>query len=98
MTRTRLALLSAESAYRVPWTFGRRDGAYELTNLGTETLAGVTFALYGPGMMPASKPVTLEAGDCLEIVVAGSDLARSTIGIVRWFRPNGDEYLWRVAF
>jgi hypothetical protein len=48
--------------------------------------------------MPASAPATLEPGDALEIVISGADLARDTIALVRWFRPNGQEYLWRVSF
>jgi hypothetical protein len=98
MTRTRLVALSAETAYRVPWHFERGDGHYALRNLGVERLTAVTFTLYGSGIMPASAPTTLEPGDALEIVISGHDLARDTIGLVRWFRPNGEEYLWRVSF
>jgi hypothetical protein len=98
MTRTRLAALSSESAYRVPWHFERGDGHFTLRNLGPERLGAVTFNLYGSGIMPASAPATLEAGDSLEIVISGRDLAKDTIGLVRWFRPNGQEYLWRVSF
>jgi hypothetical protein len=104
MSRTRLAALSSESAYRVPWLFERGDGTamptncFALRNLGAERLTAVTFNLYGSGVMPASAPSTLEPGDSLEIVVSGHDLARDTIGVVRWFRPDGQEYLWRVSF
>lgn len=98
MSRPRLALVSTESAYRVPWTFERGDGLYRLRNLGLERLTAVTFALHGAGVMPVSAPSTLEPGDVLEIAIGGADLARSTIGLVRWFRPDGDEYLWRVSF
>jgi hypothetical protein len=98
MTRTHLAALSTDSAYRVPWLFERGDGHFTLRNLGRERLTAVTFNLYGSGMMPASAPSTLEAGDALEIVISGHDLAKDTIGLVRWFRPNGQEYLWRVSF
>jgi hypothetical protein len=104
MIRSHLAALSIENAYRVPWNFERGDGTsmptnfFVLRNLGPECLTAVTFNLYGSGIMPASAPATLEAGDSLELVIAGSDLARNTIGLVRWFRPNGDEYLWRVSF
>jgi hypothetical protein len=98
MPGTHLTALSNEDAYRVPWHFERGNGHFTLRNLGTERLAAVTFNLYGSGIMPASAPATLEPGDALEIVIAGSDLARDTIGVVRWFRPNGEEYLWRVSF
>jgi hypothetical protein len=98
MTRSHLAALSAESAYRVPWHFERGDGLYTLRNLGRKSLTGVTFSLYGSGMMPTSAPAILEAGDALEIVISRHDLARDTVGVVRWFRPNRQEYLWRVSF
>jgi hypothetical protein len=98
MSRTRLTAVSHESAYRVPWVFERGDGRYTLRNLGTEALTGVTFYLYGEGFMPMTAPTTLYCGEVLEIVISGQDLARDTIGIVRWFRPNGQEYLWRVSF
>jgi hypothetical protein len=103
MTRTRLAALNNESAYRVPWLFERGGGTmplncFVLRNLGLETLTAVSFNLYGSGVMPSSAPSTLEAGDSLEIVISGANLARDTIGLVRWFRPNGQEYLWRVSF
>jgi hypothetical protein len=98
MPRTRLAALNTDSAYRVPWLFERGDGIFILRNLGVERLLGVTFNLYGSGMMPTSAPATLESGEALEIVISGHDLARDTIGLVRWFRPNGQEYLWRVSF
>ena len=104
MTRTHLAALSTDSAYRVPWYFDRGDGlmtptnCFTLRNLGDERLTGVTLNLYGSGIMPTSAPSTLEPGDALEIMISGADLARDTIGLVRWFRPNDQEYLWRVSF
>jgi hypothetical protein len=104
MTRTHLAALNTENAYRVPWQFERGDGrasvrhCFTLRNLGLERLTRVTFNLYGSGIMPTSAPSTLEPGDCLEIVISGTNLQRDTIGLVRWFRPDGREYLWRVSF
>jgi hypothetical protein len=121
MTRTHLAPLNPESAYRVPWHFergalelgpfelgpfelghdaGAGSGAhcFTLRNLGSERLTRVTFNLYGSGLMPTSAPSTLEPGDALEIVISGANLERDTIGLVRWFRPSGLEYLWRVSF
>lgn len=104
MSRMHLAAVSTESAYRVPWLFERGDGVdrpancFTLRNLGAESLTAVTFNLYGSGVMPASAPATLQPGDFLEIVVSGADLARDTIAVIRWFRPDGQEYLWRVSF
>jgi hypothetical protein len=104
MSRIHLAALSTENAYRVPWLFERGDGSHRprncfaLRNLGDERLSAVSVNLYGSGIMPASAPATLEPGDSLEIVISGHDLAKDTIGVIRWFRPNGQEYLWRVSF
>jgi len=100
MPRRHLAPLSTEDAYRVPWHFEREriPGKYALQNLGDESLNGVTVTLYGRGLMPATAPSTLHPGESLVMTIAGHDLERSTIALVRWFRPNGDEYLWRVSF
>jgi hypothetical protein len=104
MTRSHLAALNTESAYRVPWQFERGDGlampvnCFRLRNLGPERLTGVTFNIYGSGIMPSSAPSTLEPSDALEIMISGAELSRDTIGLVRWFRPDDQEYLWRVSF
>ncbi|NEM90561.1 hypothetical protein [Galbitalea soli] len=98
MTRSHLAPVSDEIAYRVPWHFAQAEAHYRLRNTGAETLSGVTFWLFGSGVMPASAPATLHPGDALHLHITGSDLARDTIGIVRWFRLDGTEYLWRVSF
>ncbi|MET4781789.1 hypothetical protein [Glaciihabitans sp. UYNi722] len=91
---------SFDSAYPVPFHVERDAGPrkYLLTNRGSETVDGVTLNLLGAGVMPASAPSTLQPGETLEVVISGRDLARSTILVVRWFRPGGEEYLWRVSF
>jgi hypothetical protein len=88
------------SAYPVPFAIERDAGPrrYVLTNRGPERLDGVTLNLLGPGVMPASAPAVLEPGESLEVLISVRDLARSTVLIVRWFRPTGEEYLWRVSF
>jgi hypothetical protein len=89
-----------ELAYRVPFRLEREPipNAYRLTNMSTEPLHGVSVTLHGPGVMSASIPSLLAPLDTLEVSVAGYDLARSTILVVRWFRPNDVEYLWRISF
>lgn len=86
-------------AYPVPW-FVMRDRAprYGLRNGSLETLRHVSFALVGPGALPAQQPVTVGPGATTWFWVHGRDLARATLLVVRWRRENGDEYLWRVAF
>ena len=87
-------------AYRVPFDLERRpeSSLYRLLNVGGEPLHGVTLTLHGAGLMSASIPATLLPHETLEVTVAGRDLARNTILVVRWFRPNDVEYLWRIGF
>ncbi len=88
-----------EFAYRVPLYIERGPGhLYRFTNTGAERLRGVTLTLHGPGVMGANAPTTLAPGETLEVDIAGRSLARDTILVVRWFRPDGVEYLWRVSF
>jgi hypothetical protein len=87
-------------SYPVPFQLERDCGPrrYLLVNRGVEPVHGVTLSLLGAGVMPASAPSTLEPGQGLEVVIAARDLARSTVLVVRWFRPSGEEFLWRVSF
>lgn len=89
-----------DSAYPVPFRIERDSGPrrYVLTNSGPEPVDGVTLSLLGAGVMPASAPSTLQPGEAVEVMIAARDLARSTVLVVRWFRPSGEEYLWRVSF
>lgn len=85
-------------AYRVPWRVDRRHApTYRLINAGAEPLWGVSLSLSGPAMMPATAPKRLVQGECLAITVRGRDIERDTVLFVRWFRPGGEEYLWRVS-
>ncbi len=85
--------------YSVPFTFDRSAAPrFRLRNDGPETVRGVTVTLLGPGMMPTTPPRVLHPTEQLELVIRGDDLARATVLVVRWLRPDGGEYLWRVAF
>ncbi|MHB1235344.1 MAG: hypothetical protein ACYCZK_06705 [Microbacteriaceae bacterium] len=92
--------LCRDAAYPVPFRMERDlpSHRYRLVNLSEERLSGVSLTLLGAGVMPASSPSTLLPGDILEVTIAGRNLALNTVLIVRWFRPNGIEYLWRVSF
>ena len=87
-------------AYRVPFRLEREPAAnvYRLTNASVEVLHGVSFTLHGSGVMAVSPPRTVRPGYGVEVTIAAANLAVDTILVVRWFRPSGIEYLWRVAF
>ena len=89
-----------EPAYAVPFVVERETarGMYRLINVGHEAIHGVALTLHGAGLMAANAPARLESLEVLEVSVAGRDLARNSIMVVRWFRPDGIEYLWRVNF
>jgi len=92
--------IQPDSAYPVPFRI-ERDTAprrYLITNTGPEHLDGIVMSLLGAGLMPASAPSALLPGESLEVLISARDLERSTVLVVRWFRPNGEEYLWRVSF
>lgn len=95
-----VADLTAPAAYRVPFRLDRSDGPglQRLRNASAETLYSVRLQLDGPGVMAASAPAVLAPGETLKVLVRGDDLPRDTLLVVRWFRADGDEYLWRIAF
>jgi hypothetical protein len=85
--------------YRVPFLFDRsRAPVYRLVNVGSERLRGVTVTLLGSGLMPALAPATLDPTWSIEIAIRGADLARDSTLVIRWLRPSGEDYLWRVSF
>ncbi|TAL40926.1 MAG: hypothetical protein EPN91_11950 [Salinibacterium sp.] len=93
-------MTSRQLAYEVPFRLDRNGAIrrYHLTNISNEPLEGISLTLHGAGVMSASNPARLFPGESLEVAVVGRDLARNTILVVRWFRPNGTEYLWRISF
>ena len=86
-------------AYRVPFRFDRSSSPrFRFINVGSETLTGVTLTLVGSGVMPITPMRTLQPGDAYPVSLRGRDLERDTALIIRWLRPNGEEYVWRVVF
>ena len=85
-------------AYRVPFLLQREPARhlYRLTNTSLETLHGVTFTLHGAGVMAFSPPRSMRPEHGIEVTIAARP--QSAILVIRWFRPSGVEYLWRVAF
>jgi hypothetical protein len=93
-------MVTRPPAYRVPFRVERDYAAsnYRLINIGTEVVHGLSFTLHGSGVMAISQPRIVRPGYGVEVTIAAANLARDTILVVRWFRPDGVEYLWRVAF
>jgi hypothetical protein len=87
-------------AYRVPFAVDRSKAPqrYYLINRSDERLDAVRLCLLGSGVMLPLSSRRLQPGAMLSFVVRGSDISRDTVVVVRWFRPNGDEYLWRISF
>jgi hypothetical protein len=98
MTRPRLALVSRDLAYGVPWSFAPAAARplYALTNIGTEVLSDVTVTVTAAAAPRSSPAVTLRPTESLQIRLDEVDAAGGPPPIVRWSRPNGDEYLWRA--
>ena len=48
--------------------------------------------------MKASPPLLLAPGQEVRLGIRGATLPLTAVLVVRWFRPDGDEYLWRVSF
>ncbi len=85
--------------YRVPFLFDRSGApVYRLVNVGSERLRGVTVALLGSGMMSPVMPGSLAPTEAIELRVHGDHLARDAMLQVRWVRPSGEDWLWRVSF
>jgi hypothetical protein len=86
-------------AYPVPFLVMRpAPGRVRLVNRSEDTLRCVAFLVLGPGVVSADVVGTVEPGDVVETRVHGRDLERSTSLVVRWIRPDDQEYLWRIAF
>ena len=93
-------MVTRPPAYRVPFRVERDDalGRYRLVNTSREVVHGVSFTVHGSGVMAVSPPRIVRPGYGVEVTIISANRARDTILVVRWFRPNGVEYLWRVAF
>ena len=86
-------------AYPVPWTVDRSgDPHYRLVNTSSEELRGVTVSIAGSSSVRVSSPSLIRPGEAVHASLSGGDPARDTLLVVRWFPPDGREYLWQVSF
>jgi hypothetical protein len=86
-------------AYRVPWTIDRSGAPhFRLVNTGPDELRGVTVSIAGSSSLRVSSPSSIQPGEAVRASLHGGDPARDTLLVVRWFPPDGREYLWQVSF
>jgi hypothetical protein len=86
-------------AYRVPWTVDRSGAPhYRLVNSSSHELCGVTVSIAGSASLRVSSPSCIRPGEAIRASLHGGDVARDTLLVVRWFPPDGREYLWQVSF
>lgn len=85
-------------AYPVPWRVDRTTAPhYRLVNAGREPLTGVTVSIAGSSRLRVSAPTAVLPGEAVRASVTGVDPARDTVLVVRWFPPDGREYLWQIS-
>jgi len=85
-------------AYPVPWRVDRSTAPHlRLINVGREPLRGVTVSVAGSARLRVSGPSSVLPGEAVRASVSGDDPARDTVLVVRWFPPDGREYLWQIS-
>ena len=85
-------------AYPVPWVVDRTAAPHlRLVNAGREPLRGVTISVAGGSRLRVSGPTSVAPGESVRASVSGRDPARDTVLVVRWFPPDGREYLWQIS-
>lgn len=97
---SRIESRTCDCPYLTPWQVRHREpgGGVTLQNVGTERLTFVRLALAGTGSLALSLPRHANPGERIQISCSeehppGAD----TVVVVRWFRPDGREYLWLVS-
>lgn len=93
------ALRPRRLAYAVPWTVDRSTAPhFRIVNTGRDELRGVTVSVAGSSRLRVSAPAAVRPGDAVRASLTGRDPGRDTLVVVRWFPPDGREYLWQVSF
>jgi len=93
-------MISTSLAYAVPFVLDRSRAprVHRLVNESTEVVTAVRVTLVGTGLLVPVATSRLTPGESVDLLVLGVELARSAVAVVRWFRPDGQEYLWRFSF
>ena len=85
-------------AYPVPWRVDRTTAPHlRLVNAGPHTLSGVTVSISGGSRLRVNVTGSVQPGEAIRASVTGPDPARDTVLVVRWFPPDGREYLWQIS-
>jgi hypothetical protein len=66
-------------------------------NDGRHALRGVTVSIVGSSRLRVRGPACVPPGHSLLASVSGKHLERDTLLVVRWFPPDGREYLWQIS-
>lgn len=86
-------------AYPVPWSVDRTAAPhYRIVNTSAQELRGVTVSVAGSSDVRVSSPASIRPGEAVRAVLVGEDPSRDTLLVVRWFPPDGREYLWQISF
>lgn len=87
-------------AYPSPWYLDRSLASpwFELENRGFEAAHAVTITLLGSARLLTAVPGRVDPGRRVRFAVRGDDPAVDSTLIVRWLRPDGEEYLSREVF
>ena len=85
-----------EDAYPVPFSLEREPPAYRLLNHSAEPVHGVAVIVHGASALAANSPAKLQPGEALEVTIDKRHREAGSLIVVRWFRPDGVEYLWRA--
>ncbi|MCU1528752.1 MAG: hypothetical protein JWP75_2515 [Frondihabitans sp.] len=86
-------------AYAVPFWIDRRlaPQLHHVVNVGDETVRGLRVSLLGSGHLVPMSTVSLGPGSSFTLATLATD-SQDSVMVLRWFRPNGEEYLWRFSF
>lgn len=89
-----------QSSSRIGPSSPTQSSAVELTNESRERLRFVRFALASGddrGSLSLSLPRHIEPGESIRVNVR-PPASQDALLTVRWYRPDGREYLWLVSF
>lgn len=83
----------------MPFIVDRREyPRIQILNVSDEPVHHLRLSMAGPGVFITQHSGGLAPGEAAEVTVVGDNLAQETLLVLRWFRPEGQEYLWQISF